>query len=57
LGINTTGAGNSGGPVFDSKGRVVGIFYAARTYAGASVTYAVPVKFGTELIDNPSLIK
>jgi len=57
LGINTTGAGNSGGPVFDDKGRVVAVFYAGRSGGGASVTYAVPVKFGKELIDNPSLIK
>lgn len=57
LGINTTGAGNSGGPVFDSKGRVIAVFYAGATRGGASVTYAVPIKFGKELIDNPSAIK
>lgn len=57
LGINTTGAGNSGGPVFDDKGRVIGIFYAGRSYGGATVTYAVPVKFGKELIDNPPVMR
>src|SRR5471030_90883 len=57
LGINTTGAGNSGGPVFDSKGRVIAIFYAGGTRVGASVTFAVPVKFGKELIDNPSVMR
>jgi serine protease Do len=57
LGINTTGAGNSGGPVFDSKGRVVAVFYAGRSYGGASATFAVPVKFGKELIDNPSVMR
>jgi S1-C subfamily serine protease len=57
LGINTTGAGNSGGPVFDEKGRVIAVFYAGRSGGGATVTYAVPVKFGEELIRNPSLIK
>jgi len=57
LGINTTGAGNSGGPVFDDKGQVIAVFYAGRSGFGASVTYAVPVKFGKELIDNPSVIK
>jgi S1-C subfamily serine protease len=57
LGINTTGAGNSGGPVFDSKGRVVAVFYAGRSYGGATVTYAVPVKFGRELLGNPSVIR
>ncbi len=53
LGINTTGAGNSGGPVFDDHGRVIAIFYAGAQLGGASVTYAVPIKFGKELIDNP----
>jgi serine protease Do len=57
LGINTTGAGNSGGPVFDSKGRVIAIFYAGRSYGGATVSYAVPVRFGQELIDNPSVMR
>jgi S1-C subfamily serine protease len=57
LGINTTGAGNSGGPVFDSKGRVIAVFYAGATVGGASATFAVPVKFGKELIDNPSVLK
>jgi hypothetical protein len=57
LGINTTGAGNSGGPVFDDQGRVIGIFYAGRSYGGATVTYAVPVKFGKELIDNPTVMR
>jgi S1-C subfamily serine protease len=57
LGINTTGAGNSGGPVFDSYGRVIAIFYAGRTYGGASVTFAVPVKYGKELIDNSPVMQ
>lgn len=57
LGINTTGAGNSGGPVFDDKGRVIAVFYAGATVGGASVTYAVPIKFGKELIDNSPVIK
>jgi serine protease Do len=57
LGINTTGAGNSGGPVFDTYGRVIAIFYAGRTYGGASVTFAVPVKYGKELIDNSPVMQ
>jgi S1-C subfamily serine protease len=57
LGINTTGAGNSGGPVFDSKGRVIAIFYAGRSAGGASATFAVPIKFGRELIDNKPVIQ
>ena len=50
LTINSTGAGNSGGPVFDDKGRVTGIFFAGGSAGGASVTYAVPIRYGKELM-------
>ena len=50
LTINSTGAGNSGGPVFDERGRVIGIFFASRRTANAAVTYAVPIKYGMELL-------
>ncbi len=52
LAINTTGAGNSGGPVFDDHGRVIGIFTLSHTQPGASttVTFALPIKFGMELM-------
>lgn len=49
LTINSTGAGNSGGPVFDDHGKVVGIFYAGRR-TDASITFAVPIKYGLELM-------
>jgi S1-C subfamily serine protease len=45
-----TGHGNSGGPTFDDHGRVVGIFVQGKTGAGASVTYALPIKYGLELM-------
>jgi S1-C subfamily serine protease len=50
LTANATGAGNSGGPVFDDQGRVIGIFYAGRRYGGATVTYAVPIRYGKDLM-------
>jgi serine protease Do len=50
LTINSTGAGNSGGPVFDDRGRVTGIFFAGGSSGGASVTYAVPIRYGKELM-------
>lgn len=50
LQINTTGAGNSGGPVFDERGQVIGIFYAGRSTGTTSVTFAVPIRYGRELM-------
>jgi S1-C subfamily serine protease len=50
LQINTTGSGNSGGPVFDDKGRVIAIFYAGLTDGRTSVTFAVPIRYGRELM-------
>ncbi len=50
LTINSTGAGNSGGPVFDEHGKVTGIFFAGGSLGGASVTYAVPIRYGKELM-------
>lgn len=50
LTINSTGSGNSGGPVFDDQGRVTGIFYAGRNMAGAAITFAVPIRYGEELM-------
>jgi len=43
-----TGAGNSGGPVFDDAGKVIGLF----TYGTGreTVTFAVPIKFGRDLL-------
>jgi serine protease Do len=50
LQINTTGGGNSGGPVFDDKGRVIGIFYAGLSDGRTAVTFAVPIRYGKELM-------
>jgi S1-C subfamily serine protease len=44
-----TGAGNSGGPVFDRNGKVIGIY----TYGRAdreTTRFAIPIKFGIDLL-------
>ena len=52
LATNTTGGGNSGGPVFDSQGKVIGIFFASSNRAGTAITYAVPIRFGMEFLSS-----
>lgn len=49
LTINSTGSGNSGGPVFDDRGRVIGVFYASNR-ADAMISFAVPIRYGKELM-------
>jgi S1-C subfamily serine protease len=51
LTINATGAGNSGGPMFDDKGNVIGIFFAGKAdQQGTKISFAVPIKYGLELM-------
>jgi S1-C subfamily serine protease len=50
LTINSTGPGGSGGPVFDERGRVVGILFARGQRDGVMLTYAVPIRYGKELM-------
>ena len=49
LTINTAGLGNSGGPVLDDQGRVVGILNAVVS-SDVTVSLAVPIRFGLELM-------
>ena len=58
LTINATGPGNSGGPMFDDHGNVVGIFTAGRQdQAGTLITFAVPIKYGMELMGLTKVIQ
>jgi serine protease Do len=50
MSINSTGAGNSGGPVFNKKGVVVGLFTYTRKKGGADTSMAVPIKYGRDLL-------
>lgn len=49
LTINSTGAGNSGGPVFDGKGQVIAIFTLG-IHGDVDISGAVPIRYGTELM-------
>lgn len=49
LSTSATGQGNSGGPVFNDRGEVVGIFTYGVQSAGAAVTFAIPIRYGIEL--------
>jgi S1-C subfamily serine protease len=52
MSINSTGHGNSGGPVFNTKGQVIGLFtYGSSRVGDASVTFAVPIKHGRALLN------
>lgn len=49
LTINSTGAGNSGGPMFDAFGRVIGIYFAGKT-GDAQISFSLPIRYGMELM-------
>lgn len=49
LTINSTGAGNSGGPMFDAYGRVIGIFFAGKT-GDVQISFSLPIRYGMELM-------
>jgi len=51
MSVNATGAGNSGGPVFNAKGQVIGLFtYSTSRNKDARATYAVPIHHGRALL-------
>jgi len=54
LTINATGGGNSGGPLFNDRGRAVGIFFAS-VERDARITFAVPIRYAMELMSATSV--
>lgn len=50
LSVVATGGGNSGGPVFNSSGKVIGLFTYGKRSGDTRVTLAVPIKFGRDLL-------
>ena len=58
LTINAAVAGNSGGPLFDDEGRVVGIYYTGVSdTVGTEMSFAVPIKYGLKLMASKKVIK
>lgn len=53
LTINSTGPGNSGGPMFDDHGRVTGIYSAG----SAKMSYAIPIRYAIDLMGRQEVIK
>ena len=51
------GQGNSGGPLFDDRGRVIGIYTAFRTAPGAVIAFATPIRYGLELMQVGTVLK
>lgn len=49
LTINSTGGGNSGGPMFDAFGNVIGIYFAGKT-TDAQISFSIPIRYGMELL-------
>jgi serine protease Do len=49
LSTGSTGQGNSGGPVFDMQGRVIGVYFAFKQ--GADLQYVVPIRYGKQLME------
>lgn len=58
LDIVATGGGNSGGPMFDAQGKVIGIYYAGFNIPGdAAMSFAVPIRYAKSLIGPEQVIK
>jgi len=58
LTINSTGGGNSGGPVFNDKGKVIAIYSAGSSdSAGTKISFAVPIKHGMKLMGIQQVIE
>jgi S1-C subfamily serine protease len=58
LTINSAGSGDSGGPVFDDQGRVIGIFTSGHSMIGdAAISFAVPIRYGIELMGTGRVMK
>lgn len=55
--INTAGPGNSGGPLFEPDGRVIGIHTYGRSVPGATVSFATPIRYALPLLGVEPAVK
>jgi serine protease Do len=53
MSMNSAGTGNSGGPVFNKEEKVIGLSTYGRGQSGATTTFAIPIKYGSELMNSP----
>ena len=53
MNINHSGPGNSGGPIFDTQGKVIALFTAdlSNRNAPGNIAIGVPISYGLELLD------
>ncbi|MBK8505716.1 MAG: trypsin-like peptidase domain-containing protein [Saprospiraceae bacterium] len=57
LTTSETGAGNSGGPVFDKDGNVIAIFTSGTSDGTTTISFAVPIRYGIELMKTQKVIE
>ncbi len=57
LTTSETGPGNSGGPVFDKDGNVIAIFSAGASEGSTAIAFAVPIRYGIELMKTQRVIQ
>jgi serine protease Do len=50
LSVVAAGKGNSGGPVFNGSGKLIGLFTAMREYEGGHMSFAIPIKRARSLL-------
>ena len=57
LDTTSTGGGNSGGPVFDNRGRVIGLLTSGMSRSDMSLSFAVPIRYGIELMGASAAVR
>lgn len=56
LTVNATGSGNSGGPVFNGKGKVIAVF-TYRNNDATGITFAVPIRHSEDIMGVKKVIE